>query len=89
MSNGDQGIGTGTLVFAFVAGAAVGAAAAMLTTPRRGEEVRDTLRRIPHATHNAYSRATAAARDAFVEAYNAELDQVGAEPAPAAPGKKS
>ena len=42
MSN-QQGIGAGGVLFAFVAGAAVGAAVALLFAPATGEETRDFL----------------------------------------------
>ncbi len=39
----DRGNGLGTLLLAFLAGAAVGAAVAMLTSPKSGPEMRDTI----------------------------------------------
>jgi gas vesicle protein len=42
MSN-QQGIGAGGVLFAFVAGAAVGAAVALLFAPAKGEETREYL----------------------------------------------
>jgi gas vesicle protein len=74
------------LIIAFLAGAAAGAAVALLTAPQAGSETRDTVRgwardahgrveKIPMAVREAYGRATTAARDAFVEA----LEQGGEE----------
>jgi gas vesicle protein len=82
MSNADHGTGFGTVLLAFIAGAAAGAAAAYLTAPRRGEEMRQTLRRIPHATAEAYTRAASAARDAFVEVYDEEIRGIAANDEP-------
>ncbi len=67
------------LLIAFLAGAAAGAVAAYLTAPRSGRELRQDLRewagdvrekatRVPHAVRAAYSRASEAAKTAFVEA---------------------
>jgi gas vesicle protein len=64
----------------FAAGAAVGAAAALLTAPRSGRETRRMLHdaanevghrvaQVPHAAHEACERAAKAARDAFAESF--------------------
>ena len=42
MSN-QQGIGAGGVLFAFAVGAAIGAAAALLLAPAKGEETREFL----------------------------------------------
>lgn len=71
------------ILLAFLAGAATGAAVALLTAPKSGRETRETLHswaeearakagRFPHAMGAAYHRAAAAAKDAFIEAYNEE-----------------
>jgi gas vesicle protein len=70
------------LLIAFLAGAAAGAAAAYLTTPRSGRESREQLKgwagdvrektaRVPHAVREAYARASEAAKQAFAEALKA------------------
>jgi gas vesicle protein len=67
------------LLIAFLAGAAAGAVAAYLTAPRSGRETRENLKewagdvrgkaaRVPHAVREAYSKASEAAKSAFVEA---------------------
>ena len=67
------------LLIAFLAGAAAGAAVAYLTAPRAGRELREDLKgwagdvrekatRVPHAVREAYSKASEAAKTAFVEA---------------------
>ncbi len=67
------------ILIAFLAGAAAGAAVAYLTAPRSGRELREDLRgwagdvrekavRVPHAFRAAYSKASEAAKTAFVEA---------------------
>ncbi len=64
------------LLLAFVAGAAAGAAVALLTAPKSGRETREQLRgmasqvgekagHLPEAIRSAYGRAAEAARDAF------------------------
>ena len=67
------------ILIAFLAGAAAGAAVAYLTAPRSGRELREDLKgwagdvrekavRVPHAVRAAYSKASEAAKTAFVEA---------------------
>jgi len=67
------------LVLCFVVGAAAGAAVALLTAPRPGRETRRKLKqftseladravRVPPAVTEAYRRATAAGKEAFVSA---------------------
>lgn len=67
------------LLIAFVAGAAAGAAVALLTAPKSGRESRDQVRawaadlgdkatRVPGAVQSAYGRAADAAKDAFTHA---------------------
>jgi gas vesicle protein len=66
------------LLIAFLAGAAAGAAMALMTAPKAGKETRDTLRvwakdaqstieRVPAALKEAYDKATVAAKDAFTD----------------------
>lgn len=58
MSN-QNGIGAGGVLFAFVAGAAVGAAVGLLFAPARGEETREYL---SQRAKESKDRATEAAR---------------------------
>lgn len=71
------------LLIAFLAGAATGAAVAILTAPHSGRETREAVRdwarekqerveRVPHAVHSAYTEAVRAAREAFVAALERE-----------------
>ena len=71
------------LLIAFLAGAAAGAAVAMLTAPQSGTDTRDTIRgwardaqgkatRVPGALKEAYAHAAQAAREAFTKALNEE-----------------
>jgi gas vesicle protein len=64
-----RGHSTGSLLLAFVAGAVAGAAIAVLTSPRSGPEIRESLRRWTKdgKARRAVERATAAARGAFDE----------------------
>jgi gas vesicle protein len=66
------------LLIAFLAGAAAGAAVALMTAPKAGSETRDTLKhwakdaqstmeRVPTALKDAYDKATVAAKEAFTE----------------------
>ena len=68
------------IILAFLGGAAAGATAALLLTPKTGEETRRDIReladksrkqvtRVPKALREAYSQATEVAKDAFVGAY--------------------
>ena len=68
--NETRGFSTGTVVLAFLAGAIAGAAVAVLTSPRSGPEVRESLRGWAKdgKARRAIERATAAARGAFDEA---------------------
>ncbi len=79
----DSGIHGSQLVYTFLAGAAVGAVAALLLTPKTGREVRDALgdwartagdqaSHLPGAVAAAYDRASRAAKDAFVESLRSE-----------------
>jgi gas vesicle protein len=67
------------LLVAFVAGAAAGAAVALLTTPKTGRESREQMRawaadlgdkasRAAGAVQTAYGRAVEAGKDAFAQA---------------------
>lgn len=80
MSDHEHDSGTHLLI-AFLAGAAVGAAVALLTAPRSGRETREKLRglaedlgerakRAPGAAREAYERAADAARRAFADAFD-------------------
>ena len=74
--------GAAYMILAFIAGAATGAAVALLTAPRTGRETREKVRaltsdvtgktaRVPLALNEAYARAARAARQAFVESLDA------------------
>jgi gas vesicle protein len=71
------------LLVAFLVGAAAGAAVAYLTAPHSGRETRENLKgwagdvrgkavRVPHAVREAYTKASEAAKTAFVEAFREE-----------------
>ena len=68
---------TGMIVLSFLAGAATGAAVALLTAPQSGRDTRRKLKgltedlasraaRVPPAIQAAYQRATQAGKEAFV-----------------------
>lgn len=44
MADNDNGVGAGTIILSFLAGAAVGAGVALLVAPKTGEELRDRIR---------------------------------------------
>jgi gas vesicle protein len=79
------------LLIAFLAGAAAGAAVALLTAPAPGREARESVRgwakdaqgrveRVPRAVRSAYTEAARAAKDAFVRTFEAEsTDERGAD----------
>jgi len=78
MSENDR-YGGAHLLIAFLAGAAAGAAVALLTAPQSGRETRAKVRswtqdlgskaqKVPGAVHEAYDRAAEAARRAFTDA---------------------
>jgi gas vesicle protein len=71
MSHQNQGIGSGTLLLAFVAGAAVGAAVALLFAPASGTETRAYVNR---RAREAHDRATQAAEQGR-EMFNRQRDQ--------------
>lgn len=50
--DGDRGISSGGLITAFLAGAALGAVAALLLAPQSGEESREQLRRYARRTQD-------------------------------------
>ena len=71
------------LILAFLGGAAMGAAAALLAAPHTGAETRDQLKRwgkdaqdvagkVPNALRDAATRAAEAAKQAFHDALEAE-----------------
>ena len=59
----------GTIFMSFLAGAVAGAAVALLTTPKRGSEVREQIKNWANSgkVGEVVSRATGAARRAFDE----------------------
>ena len=79
MSERDGYDGT-DVVLAFLAGAVTGACVALLSTPQSGSDTRDKLSgwaqeargrapRLPRAVRSAWSDAAAAAKQAFVDAW--------------------
>ena len=66
MSDDRSGSGLG-LLFAFLAGAAAGAAVALLTSPKSGREMRESVASWARSTgvKDAVSRAVQASRDAL------------------------
>ncbi len=79
----DRGYSGAHLMLAFLAGAVGGACVALLSSPRSGQQIRQSLRgwahetqgkavRVPEALRSAYGRASVAARDAFSEALRDE-----------------
>ncbi|HEV8700815.1 MAG TPA: YtxH domain-containing protein [Candidatus Polarisedimenticolia bacterium] len=71
---------TGGMVLSFLAGAATGAAVALLTAPQSGRDTRRKLKqvtedladraaRVPPALQAAYRRAAEAGKEAFVHTY--------------------
>ena len=66
----DRSRGAGSLLLAFLAGAAAGAAVALLTSPKSGPQMRDALRSWARdrRTGETIARAARAARDAFSQA---------------------
>lgn len=44
MAEQDNGVGAGTVLLSFIAGAAVGAGVALLVAPRTGEEIRSKIK---------------------------------------------
>ena len=70
MSQGNGGHGAGTVLMAFLAGAAVGGIVALLYAPQEGrktrqrildmgDEARDAIGRVPHAVREAEKAAVA------------------------------
>ncbi len=70
MSQGNGGHGAGTVLMAFLAGAAVGGIVALLYAPQEGrktrqklldlgDDARDTIGRVPHAVREAEKAAVA------------------------------
>ena len=65
MSHQNQGIGGGTVLLAFVAGAAVGAAVALLFAPASGTETRAYVNRRAKEARDRAVQAAEHGRDAF------------------------
>jgi gas vesicle protein len=70
MSQGNGGVGAGTVLFAFLAGAAVGGIVALLYAPQDGkktrqklldgaDDAREAIGRVPHAVREAERAAVA------------------------------
>jgi gas vesicle protein len=65
MSHQNQGIGGGTVLLAFVAGAAVGAAVALLFAPAAGNETRAYVNRRAREARDRAAQAAEHGRDVF------------------------
>jgi gas vesicle protein len=65
MSYENQGIGAGTVLLAFVAGAAVGAAVALLFAPAAGSETRAYVNRRAREARDRAAQAAEQGRDMF------------------------
>ena len=72
MAHHNQGVGSGTVLLAFVAGAAVGAAVALLFAPASGTETRAYVNR---RAREARDRATEAAEQGR-EIFNREREHI-------------
>lgn len=72
MSHQNQGIGSGTILLAFVAGAAMGAAVALLFAPASGSETRAYVNR---RARDARDRAVQAAEHGR-EVFNRERESI-------------
>jgi gas vesicle protein len=70
MSQSDRGVGAGTVLFAFLAGATVGGVVALLFAPQSGQktrqkllemgdDARESIGRVPHAVREAEKAAVA------------------------------
>ena len=70
MSQNNGGVGAGTVLFAFLAGAAVGGVVALLFAPQAGkqtrqklleygDDARETVGRVPHAVREAENASVA------------------------------
>ena len=64
MANNDSG-GSGTVLVAFMAGLAVGAAVALLMTPTTGEEAREYLEQRAREGRDRLAKAAKEGREAF------------------------
>ena len=65
MSQQNQGIGSGTVLLAFVAGAAVGAAVALLFAPAPGNETRAYVNRRAREARDRAAQAAEQGREIF------------------------
>jgi gas vesicle protein len=63
----DRGVSGGSILLAFLAGAAAGVAVALLTTPKNGREMRESLASWARkgGAGDAVNRAIRSAREAF------------------------
>jgi len=66
MSDEDRGIGAGTVLLSFLAGAAVGAGVALLLTPKTGEELRETIADLAEDAVDKIKDLTREAQDKIV-----------------------
>ena len=65
MAHHDQGLGSGTVLLAFIAGAAVGAAVALLFAPASGSETRAYVNRRAREARDRAAQAAEQGREMF------------------------
>ncbi len=72
----DRGFTPGTVVLAFLSGAFLGAAAALLMAPQSGRETRDRIRRYAHDTEEQVRDLAGRASETFDKAVDRGRDFV-------------
>ncbi|HEY5973468.1 MAG TPA: YtxH domain-containing protein [Geobacteraceae bacterium] len=63
MADNDNGVGAGTVLLSFLAGAAVGAGVALLLAPQTGEEIRDKIKGLADDAIDKIKEYTTEAQD--------------------------
>ncbi len=76
MSDEDQGISAGTVILSFLAGAAVGAGAALLLAPKTGEELRATIKDLADDAVDKIKEYASEAQDKIRSSYEEGKDMV-------------
>jgi gas vesicle protein len=64
MSQSDRGVGAGTVLFAFLAGATVGGVVALLFAPQSGQKTRQKLLELGEDARESIGRVPLAVREA-------------------------